>query len=549
MANFFQRVLAWLRKADGAEASRQSPPKPGVAGEAAARQAATAPSAQHPVSTPDASLPPATIRAIAPRAEPEPSAPQAATPPPRAPTGDHAVASVPPRQPGLSTPQAGPVVDLHIGLDLGTSCSKIVIGDTYFDQYHGVGFGAAADGITQYLFPTRFFEGPFQATLTASAGTAVRSDLKLRLIDAVERGSDTIEAETDLGIYLALLLRHTFSWFDRHLATQHRTRRCCWWLNVGFPAKRIESNRPLADAYTRASAAAARAADAGEPVSRNLVRRFLAPEFGAPPAEARITDDRIHLYPEIAAQLAAYAYSPYRKDGPLLLLDIGAGTLDVSTLILHRREGEEVCSFHFCEVVPLGAFRLYQATHQAMSHISAAPLLPLVSAGDDPGWHPPDSARGFLSPQFAPTCALESAFGEARAAFARECLDTCQANFAKFKAYLDEPFMLQQRRPRVFRNGVNFVLSGGGSRLQFYGNLYPNLLEQRLRTLTSWQDDADVRRNHGQGLHRIHFTQPQNFRAAGIDAADFDRVSVAHGLAMGVETLMKITAKEASDGQ
>lgn len=50
-----------------------------------------------------------------------------------------------------------------------------------------------------------------------------------------------------------------------------------------------------------------------------------------------------------------------------------------------------------------------------------------------------------------------------------------------------------------------------------------------------------------KGLQRIHFTQPEKFRAASIGAADFDRLSVAHGLSMGVETLMRITAKEASD--
>jgi hypothetical protein len=411
-----------------------------------------------------------------------------------------------------------------------------------------VDFDTAAPAVTKYLFPTRFFETESQASLTPLPGAATRSDLKLRLIDAVERRADTSDAETDLAIYVALLLNHSFAWFNHHTAANHRNRRCCWWLNVGFPAKRIEGNSRLAASYTRACTAAARAVDAAEPIRRSLLQRCLDSQPPTNPAP-RLAADRIHLYPEIAAQLAGYAYSPYRKDGPLLLLDIGAGTLDVSTLILHRLDGEEVCSFHFCEVVPLGAFRLYQETHKAMSGVAPGALLPPVSSSDDPYWLPPASPRELVLPQSSLSHALESAFHTARAAFGARCLDTCQANFARFKAHLDEPFVSNNRRPPAFQKRVNFILSGGGSRAQFYRNLYPDHLEERLLNLTSWQPDRTTRHNHQQGLQRIYFTQPEKFRASAIGATDFDRLSVAHGLSMGVETLMKITAKEASDRQ
>jgi hypothetical protein len=345
-----------------------------------------------------------------------------------------------------------------------------------------------------------------------------------------------------------LLLNHSFTWFNQHAAANHRDRRCCWWLNVGFPAKRIEGNPRLATSYTRACKAAACAVEFGEPICRSLLQRCLHSQETID-TTPRIAPDRIHLYPEIAAQLAGYAYSPYRKEGPLLLLDIGAGTLDVSTLILHRVDGEEVCSFHFCEVVPLGAFRLYQETHKAMSAVAPGGLLPLVSAGDDPSWLPPASPCEMVISPASLSPAMESAFHKARTIFGARCLDTCQANFARFKSYLDEPFVQNNRRPPAFQKRVNFILSGGGSRAQFYRNLYPDHLEERLLNLTSWDPDRTIRRNHHQGLQRIYFTQPEKFRAAGIGATDFDRLSVAHGLSMGVETLMRITAKEASDRQ
>jgi hypothetical protein len=122
-------------------------------------------------------------------------------------------------------------------------------------------------------------------------------------------------------------------------------------------------------------------------------------------------------------------------------------------------------------------------------------------------------------------------------------------NFSAFKTYLDEPFLREHRRPPVFRQQINFVLSGGGSRADFYLDLFPKKLEEELITLTAWEVERHRRRSLGQGLNRIHFTQPDTFHAPGIGAQDFDRLSVAHGLSMGTETLMRITAKEASDRQ
>jgi hypothetical protein len=368
-------------------------------------------------------------------------------------------------------------------------------------------------------------------------------------MEAVEHHANTSEPESDLAIYLALLLNHAFSWFEGHHARDHRTRRCSWWLNVGFPAKRVENNPKLAAAYTRSCRGAIRAVDSGQPISRMLVQRFMGMDKPAGNGIARLVDDRINLYPEIAAQLAGYAYSPYRRNDPLLLVDIGAGTLDVSTLILHRREGEEVCSFHFCEVAPLGVFHLYRETHRAMSLVAPSSLKPLAAAADDPDWRIPTSPGAYLDPSAVLTSTLQKAFRDAENSFATKCLNTCHSNFALFKAYLDEPAVSQNQRPRAFRERVNFILSGGGSRSHFYLRLFPDALEQRLLNLTSWPAETHQRRALGQGLNRIHFMQPEKFRARGVGAEDFDRMSVAHGLSMGADTLMRITAKEISDRQ
>ena len=52
---------------------------------------------------------------------------------------------------------SAPPVDLVIGVDLGTSCSKVVIGDpAWRDRYHAVSFSGSSKVIADYLHPTRY---------------------------------------------------------------------------------------------------------------------------------------------------------------------------------------------------------------------------------------------------------------------------------------------------------------------------------------------------------------------------------------------------------
>jgi hypothetical protein len=441
------------------------------------------------------------------------------------------------------------VVDLRIGLDIGTSCSKVAIGDSHWDRFYGVVFAPRAKSVTKYLIPTRFYEPPQAATLHPLDGATPTSNIKLRLVDAVARGSDETDAALDLAIYIALVLQHTFDWYQDNHAQEHRARQPCWWLNIGFPAKRLQNNPKLADLYSRAAKAAIRAVDSGKSITRELVRVCMTTELPPSNTPQRLADERLSFYPEIAAQLAGYTYSPYRSEAPLLLLDVGAGTLDISTLILHKNEGEDVCSFQFCEVAQLGAFRLYQRIHDALRTLSPAQIRSAVSIGEDPGWRIPDCPAGYLLPDAITDSSLQNAYHNARSTFASDCLDVCRANFVAFKRFLDEPFQLQKRRPVAFREKVNFILSGGGSRAGFYLDLFPQRLEQHIINLTCWEVEPYRRRNLGQGLHRIHFMHPARFVADDVGAEDFDRLSVAHGLSMGVETLMRITARESSDKQ
>jgi len=454
-----------------------------------------------------------------------------------------------PPAPPTASPQ--PVADLTIGFDLGTSCSKVAIGDSMLGSQHGVPFNTRAHGVAKYLFPTRFFEGEGGISLSSDPQSTLVSNLKLRLIEAVENRGDTSGPETDLAVYVALVLKHTLAWYEQHRAGDHRARARCWWLSLGFPAKRVDNNPRLHKAYQRFTGAAIQTLNSGEPITRALVQRWLGHTQPAGDAQSMLSPKRVGFYPEIAAQLAGYVYSRYRTTGPLMLIDVGAGTLDISTLILHQNGHEEVCSFHFCEVAPLGAFRLYEQIHHALAAVSPGAVDTLVSIGSDQDWHVPESPSEYLRAIAVVTHPMKTAFHSARDAFALQCLEKSLSNFAAFKQFLDQPFRDADQRPRAFRQNVNIILSGGGSRAVFYRKLFPERLEETVLKsgLTTWSRDSVRRRIDGQGFQSRHLMKPDNFFVPGVESHDFDRLSVAHGLSLSSETLLQITAKELSDRQ
>jgi hypothetical protein len=416
---------------------------------------------------------------------------------------------------------------------------------------HGVPFNSRAQGVVRYLFPTRFYENLDGISLSSGSQATLLSNLKLRLIEAVENETDTSGSETDLAIYVALVLKHTLAWYEQHRAGDHRARARCWWLSFGFPAKRVDKNSRLHKSYRRFAGAAVRAVNSGEPITRELVQCSLGATSIEGEGKLVLSSDRVSFYPEIAAQLAGYVYSRYRTTGPLMLIDVGAGTLDISTLILHQNEHEEVCSFHFCEVAQLGAFRLYENIHHALAAVSPDAVNTLVSIGSDQDWHVPESASEYVRAVSAVSNPIKTAFHSTRETFALKCLEKTLTNFSAFKQYLDKPFIDEGKRPRAFRQNVNIILSGGGSRALFYRKLFPERLEETVikSGLTSWKVEPERRKIDGQGFRPRHLMKPEKFIASGVDSNDFDRLSVAHGLSLSSETLLQITAKEMSDRQ
>jgi len=427
-----------------------------------------------------------------------------------------------PPRPAAPAVSKGPQIDLILGIDFGTSCTKVVIGDPgWRDQAFPVPFGEPLSDLRSWLHATKL-------------GT--EANLKMRLMD--DPASPIVR---DLAArYLATVIRHAKSWFEQHAPAEYKRGQWSWSLNLGFPEKSVRDGDPVTDAYRAVAHAALQ-------MIPSMPGAEVATESAAVGLNINsfIPASRVHLYPEIAAQLAGYIRSPYRQFGNLLLVDVGAGTLDVSTLIIHPAGDEDVVSFHLCDVKPLGVLRLYQARADALNGIRGSRTARSLEAFQDGCTAIPDTTGEMLDPSLGlPTPTLKRAFDQATEDFADKVLGTVLPCLTRFRA-------LQRKAhdntgfdpwPRHLR----FFLTGGGGRADFYREqLLKGPLENQLVRFTRWHPDPAQRRANGQGLRLESMPPPRNL--VGFPASlteHFDRLSVAYGLAQGAENLMRLTSAE-----
>lgn len=478
---------------------------------------------------------------------PEPQAPQSKVSPPALPAGAPSRKKAQPA-PKATKPQSAPSkggswgeisappvlpparrkpeVDLVLGIDFGTSCSKVVIGDPgWLGRSYAVPVGGDGPGLERFLRPTR-----------TPVGKATENNLKMRLM--TDPGSEGLHHR--VALYLAGIIRDSLRWFESEGPPRYRDRQAVWSLNLGFPDKQVGTGL-LADTYRRIADLAARLASTDLPLTLTSIRSLRAPTVAETMRRA-IPSERIHLYPEIAAQLAGYVNSPYRAQGSLLLIDVGAGTLDVSTIILHGGRAEDIVSFHFCEVGPFGALKLLEARIDALNTVKPGAVTVPLDAYQSGTVATPEDPAAILGNGRAVPLAFAEAFDTTSAKFADEAIRLAISCASRFRVRQREAHADAAYDP--WPGQLRFFFTGGGSRLGFYRNHFTKgAFEQELTKFTRWENSEAGRRNRQQGLRLEPLPTPGDLEGFPRDLhSHFDRLSVAHGLAYGSENLMRITS-------
>lgn len=249
---------------------------------------------------------------------------------------------------------SGSVIDVFIGLDFGTSYTKAAVG--LKDQIFVVDWQGVTTGADRYLLPSEFSIMADGSCLFGQAPDVpfdrVRQRLKHPLIDVAVSDASLADA----AVFVAMVLRYIRAWVFLHHGEKIGKSSIRWMLNIGAPSNGLENERHRR-AYLKMGSSA---------WSMSLSEARVCPSCASDLIKSWQPDvlpqDLIGLavLPEFVAQIAGYVQSSQRQRGLHALVDVGGGTLDVVTFIVHERDGEDVFPFLVPEIKPLGTQMLYE---------------------------------------------------------------------------------------------------------------------------------------------------------------------------------------------
>jgi len=417
--------------------------------------------------------------------------------------------------------------EVTVGLDFGTSATKVVIGDSSLSKAFAVPF-CAADGVAAYLLPSRVYEretstllGGARRSFALDQGARIHRDLKLGWL----ANPDSAEHRIRVVAFLALVLRHARGWLFHEHSSIYKPVKIVWRIAVGLPAASALNNQ-LADELRKLAQLAWSVSCTKGDVDHEAIRSAVA---GAAPLDA---EPQVDVVPEIAAQIYGFVTShTFDKKAPnrYLLVDIGAGTVDSSLFRVKPARGRKwEFEFYTAVVQPHGASNLHvHRINWWQAVLSGTPQAQQVVA---------DLERNKFATDFEG--GLPDRYGDyvdgVRVAHPGEACADPDLEF------LTGRVVKQVRGETVYRTwkdqllpqsalaGIPMFLCGGGSRMPLYQRIEANLAPQP----------------NFRWLHAERWTLgfPDDLECEAPIDEDYDRLSVAYGLSrLDVGCVIKAT--------
>lgn len=415
--------------------------------------------------------------------------------------------------------------DMIIGLDFGTSATKVVIRDLFAAMgTFPVPLNGDRPGIEGYLLPSRVFRSGGVYSLTG--GQHRIGNLKLRLLES-EAGSP-VDEFNDCCAFLALVIRRARAWLFTEHHDVYARHELNWRVNLGLAARSYEEEKTVSLFRRLAWAAANVAADrAAEQVTVEVVDRYrrqslqaLSEDCGDAGNDVAFAMSAVDAVPEVSAQLHGFMESArwdWAARPVMMLVDVGAGTVD--SALFHVRvseKGKGTLTFWSSKVEQNGVMNLHRdrvkwlrsLLPEADKHDEARSYLAAIEKPTDRLRPIPGSVHEYL-----PGYSVEAEGKDADEMFRK----------AKYRAQIVGSIS-DARGNKGIRvtqlQGIPLLLCGGGSRMEFYA-----------------QTDTMINDTPGR-LESVELTRlpvPQDLVDLGWHAEDFDRISVAYGLSLSGE--------------
>jgi len=413
---------------------------------------------------------------------------------------------------------SNPVRDIVIGLDFGSSFTKVVLQDPPSKKAFAVPFPREGHPRNKFLLPSKLvLDADGTCELGLSDNFAL-SHIKRDLMEEPKKYIDLpVGTETGLkvvvlaSIYLALVLRSARRWFLANLRDEYGRSKIRWHLNVGIPAKNYDEKN-IRVAFLAAARFGWWLSIQEKPLTIQEVtgalqepkdRTFLSgPDY-----------ERVQVVPEVAAEVAGYARSPFRRLGLHMILDIGDSTMDIATFRL-QTSPEQTLTYWFlwaevskCACADLHSRRVDLVTKELKSWLES------VKQIVDLHGQVPESYDAY-SPPSIDLSHVDAAFIKSAA---QTVIRTAAISYRNRDPNADE-----------WREGVPAFVCGGGCNLSLFRKQFMNNVHHGLRNYF-------IEKFRMQELPR-----PDNLTADGLDSSEYHRLAVAYGLSFFYDDIGRI---------
>lgn len=399
--------------------------------------------------------------------------------------------------------------EVVLGLDFGTSCVKVVVGDSALGKAFAVPF-CKAQGIARFLLPSRLCQTG--RVFSLEAGTHTYRDLKLSLLAAPE---DPILQQRVVA-FMALIIRRARGWLLTEHAAIYKRTAIAWKLSVGLPSAQHHQS-PLSELFERLSLAAWAAASAPGDVLDTAIQTFLRAAPTDHDEAARSIE--VTVVPEIAAQIYGFvASNSFDKQAAniYLMVDVGSGTVDSSLFhVKPGKGGRWDFEFYTSVVEPNGVSNLHRHRVNWWADALASAGAPRALIDDL------EAVKLITDQQFTtPESFLDYFHGVA--ARISESMKTPDEIFFDVRVVAQVQGKTLWRTwkdnllPQSSLTDIPFFMCGGGVRMSYYQRLAARLSSMPGYTWLKakcWP-----------------MRVPENLVADGVAESDYDRLSVAYGL-------------------
>ena len=408
-------------------------------------------------------------------------------------------------------------MDIVIGFDFGTSCTKVVLQDPPSRTAYAVPFGELGIPDNPFLLSSKLgLSSEGNCCLVRFDQPGVRGIKRRLMISPFKTftfGSSHEMRTNALGlasIYIALVLQHARLWFLSKFQDEYGRKKIRWHLNLGIPAKNYDDRRLKLAFLTAARIGWWLSVNKETLTIESALETMVGPSKGAFLSDPN--SELIQVVPEVAAEVAAYARSSLRQLGLHMIVDVGASTTDVAAFRLQAPEGEFEYWFLWAEVCDDACFSLHKCRVNAIEGALTGWLEKLKEMGDSMAWIP-NNHEGYAPPRIP-------------------LIDVDKGFIARAVVPITRVFAISRKRrdpnAREWQRGVPLFLCGGGSELSIFNEDLLQKSEERLRNF-----------NWG-GFRFQSLPKPDELKADGLTHRSYHRLAVAYGLSFFFEDIGKI---------